>query len=98
MSERGALLVLRVAGAAILLLTIVMLAVFPAAPVERNVPGFVSPVVGFELASTAEQVFGILGHPDNPARPAAPRSSSFTQSRNARTFGASANSLGHTSQ
>jgi hypothetical protein len=70
-SERGAILVIRVAGAAVLGLSLVMLMVFPAAVVERNVPGFMSPVVGFELASTPEHVFGILGHPENPARPAA---------------------------
>jgi hypothetical protein len=67
--ERRAITIIRMSGAAVLLLSIVMLLVFPAAPVERNVPGFVSPVVGFELASTPEHVLGILGHPENPARP-----------------------------
>ncbi len=71
--ERRAITILRVSGAAVLLLSIVMLVIFPAAPVERNVPGFVSPVVGFELASTPEHVFGILGAPDSPARPEAVR-------------------------
>lgn len=71
MSERRAILVLRVSGAAVLLLSVVMLAVFPVAPVERNVPGFVSPVVGFELASTPDHVLGILGHPGDAARAAA---------------------------
>lgn len=70
-AERRAVWVLRASGAAVLLLTVAMLGVFPAGPVERNVPGFVSPVVGFELASTPEHVLGILGHPDNPARAAA---------------------------
>jgi hypothetical protein len=69
--EGRAIVVLRVSGALVLLLSIVMLAVFPAAPVDRNVPGFVSPVVGFELASTPEHVFGILGGPAAPERPAA---------------------------
>jgi hypothetical protein len=69
--ERRALTVLRISGAAVLLLTVVMLAVFPAAPVEHNTPGFTSPVVGFELASEPDHVFGILGHPDASARPAA---------------------------
>jgi hypothetical protein len=69
--ERRAITILRVSGAAVLLLSIVMLLVFPAAPVERNVPGFISPVVGLELASTPEHVLGILGHPENPARPEA---------------------------
>ncbi|MCC6847459.1 MAG: hypothetical protein IT294_03075 [Deltaproteobacteria bacterium] len=69
--ERRAILLLRVSGAAVLALSVVMLAIFPAAPVERNVPGFMSPVVGFELASTPEHVFGILGAKDDPARVAA---------------------------
>lgn len=66
--ERSAILIVRVSGAAVLLLGIVMLAVFPMTPVERNVPGFVSPVIGFELASEPAQVFAILGQPDTPAR------------------------------
>jgi hypothetical protein len=69
--ERRALTLLRLSGAAVLLLSLVMLAVFPAAPVERNVPGFVSPVVGFELAATADDVFGILGAPGDARRQAA---------------------------
>lgn len=71
--ERRAITVLRASGGAVLLLSIVMLAIFPAAPVTQNVPGFVSPVVGFELASTPEHVFGILGAADAPARPEAVR-------------------------
>jgi hypothetical protein len=71
--ERRAITIMRVSGGAALLLTVVMLAVFPAAPVERNVPGFVSPIVGFELASEPAHVFGILGRPDDPARAAAVR-------------------------
>jgi hypothetical protein len=71
--ERLPITILRASGGAILLLTVVMLAVFPAAPVERNVPGFVSPVVGFELASDPAHVLGILGRPDAPARAAAVR-------------------------
>lgn len=70
-AERRAIFVLRVSGAVVLLLSVVMLVIFPMAPVERNVPGFVSPVVGFELASTPEHVLGILGPPDHPARAAA---------------------------
>lgn len=70
-AERRAIVLLRVSGALVLLLSVVMLAIFPVAPVERNVPGFVSPVIGFELASTPEHVLGILGRPDDPARPAA---------------------------
>jgi hypothetical protein len=68
-----ALWILRIAGGLTLLLSIVMLAVFPAAPETRNVPGFMSPVVGFELASTPQHVFDILGEPGNPARAEAVR-------------------------
>ena len=71
--ERRAIRILRWSGGAVLLLSVVMLAIFPLAPVERNVPGFVSPVVGFELASEPEHVFGILGRPESPERPAAVR-------------------------
>jgi hypothetical protein len=67
-SERRAIMIVRANGAIVVALSLMMLAVFPAAPVERNVPGFVSPVVGFELASTPEHVFGILGRPDDPRR------------------------------
>ncbi len=70
-AERQAIILLRVSGAVVLLLSIVMLAIFPVAPVEQNVPGFVSPVIGFELASTPEHVLGILGHAEHPARPGA---------------------------
>lgn len=67
--DRRAITVIRVAGTIVVLLSIAMLVIFPAAPVEKNVPGFFSPVVGFELASTPEHVFGILGNPDDPKRP-----------------------------
>ncbi len=69
--ERRTLTLLRVSGAVVLLLSLVMLVVFPAAPVEQNVPGFVSPVVGFELAATPDHVFGILGAPGDARREAA---------------------------
>ena len=63
---------LRVAGAAVLLLSVVMLAVFPVAPGASERAGFISPVVGFELASEPEHVLGILGAPGRaPERPAA---------------------------
>jgi hypothetical protein len=71
--ERRAIRIMRWSGGGVVLLTIVMLAVFPAAPVERNVPGFANPVVGFELASEPEHVFGILGRPGDPRRPDAVR-------------------------
>jgi len=66
--ERRAIRILRWSGGAALLLTVAMLAVFPAGPVERNVPGFVSPVVGFELASEPDHVLGILGRAGDPRR------------------------------
>jgi hypothetical protein len=72
--ERRGIIVIRVSGAAVVLLSVLMLAVFPSMPVERNVPGFVSPVLGFELASTPEHVFGIVGAPGAAARPEAVRS------------------------
>jgi hypothetical protein len=71
--EQRALAIVRVAGSAVLVLMLVLLAVFPAAPVEENTPGFVSPVIGFELAATPEQVRGILGAPGSPARAEAVR-------------------------
>jgi hypothetical protein len=71
--ERWATWILRIAGTAILVLNVVMLAVFPARPVRENVPGFVNPVIGFELASSPAHVFGILGEPGAPERAEAVR-------------------------
>jgi hypothetical protein len=71
--ERRALWILRAAGTAVILLSAILLAVLPAAPVSENVPGFSMPVVGFELAGRPEHVFGILGDPSDPARRAAVR-------------------------
>jgi len=61
-----AILVLRIAGTAVLLLSAILLVVLPSRPVHQNVPGFQNPVVGFELASTPEHLLGILGGPDDP--------------------------------
>ena len=72
-SEQRALRLVRTAGAALVVLTAVLLAVMPSAPVEQNVPGFTNAVIGFELASEPEHVFGILGRPGVPERPAAVR-------------------------
>lgn len=72
-AERRAIWVLRLAGAAVLGLSVVLLAVFPVTPVLSNVPGFISPVVGFELASEPAHVFNILGDPTAPERPEAVR-------------------------
>ena len=71
--ERQALRVLRVAGTAVLLLAAILLTVMPAEPVSENVPGFRNAVIGFELASRPEHVFGILGRPGVPERAEAVR-------------------------
>jgi len=71
--ERQALRVLRVAGTAVLLLSAILLTVMPTEPVSENVPGFRNAVIGFELASRPEHVFGILGRPGAPERPEAVR-------------------------
>ena len=68
MTERSALRLIRVSGAAVLLLFVVFQFVNPRAAVVANTPGFRDPVAGFELASTPEHVFGILGPPGAPAR------------------------------
>jgi hypothetical protein len=65
---RRATSILRLAGAAMIALTAVMLAVFPAQPARRNLPGLQSPVIGFELARTPDDVAGILGDPGTPER------------------------------
>jgi hypothetical protein len=67
-AERHALLVLRVAATAAMVLSVILLAVMPSHPVTANVPGFTSPVIGFELASEPAHVLGILGTPGMPAR------------------------------
>jgi hypothetical protein len=66
--DAAALWVLRVAGSAIVVLSMVLLRIMPATPVGENVPGFSNVVIGFELASRPEHVFGILGRPDDPRR------------------------------
>ncbi len=72
-AERRALTIIRAAGTAMVVLTAVFLAILPSKPVHENLPGFGNPLVGFELASTPEQVFGILGRPGEPARAEAVR-------------------------
>lgn len=78
MTEANALNLVRATGAALAVLAVVLLLVMPKAPVRANVPGFESPVIGFELASTAEHVFGILGRPEDRARAAAVRAMDLT--------------------
>lgn len=66
--ERRALWVLRVSGTSVLVLGAVLLWAHPSETARGNVPGFRTPVVGFELASTPEHVARILGDPDSPER------------------------------
>ena len=68
--ETRALRLLRVSGMLVLVLAAVLLSTSPKKPVHANVPGFRDVVVGFELASTPDQVFGILGYPQDPDRAA----------------------------
>jgi hypothetical protein len=63
MTERRALLGLRVAGSVALVLFVAFQIVNPRRPAVENTPGFRDPVAGFELASTPDHVFGILGRP-----------------------------------
>ena len=65
---RRATSILRLAGAVMMALTVVMLVVFPATPARRNLPGLQSPIIGFELARTPDDVAGILGDPGTPER------------------------------
>jgi hypothetical protein len=62
-TERRALRWIRVTGSAVLLLFLAFQVVNPRRPVVANTPGFSDPVAGFELASTPDHVFGILGRP-----------------------------------
>lgn len=71
--ERRALRWLRIAGGAMLVLILLGAAVGPTAPVTANPPGFATAVVGVELAETPEEVFGVVGAPGAPERPAAVR-------------------------
>jgi hypothetical protein len=68
MSARQALRVLRLAGSAVLILFLISTAVAPWAPVRENTPGFSNPVIGFELTSRPQHVFGILGRPGSAER------------------------------
>lgn len=66
--ERAAILVIRVAGTAVVVLMVALLFIFPSRPVHRNLAGLTSPILGLELASAPEHVFDILGRPGEPAR------------------------------
>jgi hypothetical protein len=58
----------RIASTVVLLLSVVLILVFPISPVHHNLPGFTSTVVSFELVTTPEQILDILGRPEDPAR------------------------------
>jgi len=73
-----ALKLVRTTGAAVLVLALILFVVMPKAPVTTNVPGFRGAVVGFELASEPDHVFGILGDPHDPRRPASVRAMDLT--------------------
>jgi len=67
-SDRPALLLVRVAGTVAIVLMIAFLVILPSKPVHENLPGLQSPMLGFELASEPEHVFGILGRPGEAVR------------------------------
>ncbi len=67
-ATRRATWILRIAGTVLLVLSVAALATFPATPARRNLPGFQSPIIGFELARTPEQVADLLGDPGTPER------------------------------
>ncbi len=67
-SDRPAILLIRIAGTVAIVLMIAFLVILPTTAVHENLPGLTSPMVGFELASRPEHVFGILGRPGDPAR------------------------------
>jgi hypothetical protein len=69
MTEAPALRALRFAGLAVLGLFVALTLANPGRPVTANTPGFLDPVVGLELASRPEHVFGILGAATAPERP-----------------------------
>ena len=68
MSEGVAVRLVRIAGTVVLVLFLGFQLVNPRRPVTANTPGFTDPVAGFELASTPDDVLGILGAPGHPAR------------------------------
>jgi len=65
---RRATWMLRIAGTVMLVLSVVVLGMFPATPARRNLPGVQSPIIGFELARTPEEVADLLGDPGSPER------------------------------
>jgi len=65
-TARRATTILRLAGGVMIVLSVVLLGVFPAAPARRNLPGLQSPIIGFELARTPDDLAGLLGDPGTP--------------------------------
>jgi len=66
--DRSGIRGVRIAGGAVLVLFLIFQLVNPRQPVVSNTPGFRDPVAGFELASSAADVLGILGPPGDPGR------------------------------
>ncbi len=66
--EVRAIRLVRLTGAAVLALGVVLFAVMPKSAVVRNVDGVQGAVVGFELATTPAEVVGILGAHNDPHR------------------------------
>jgi hypothetical protein len=69
--ERPAVRIIRLAGAFALLLFVVGWVVGLTRPVTANPPGFATPAVGIELATTPAEIFGVLGAPGAAGRSAA---------------------------
>jgi hypothetical protein len=65
---RRATWALRIAGTAMLVLSAVVLGIFPVIPARRNLPGVQSPIIGFELARTPDNVADLLGDPGSLER------------------------------
>src|SRR5262245_4691186 len=69
--ERPAIRIIRLAGSVVLLLFVLGSVVGLTHPVTANPPGFATPVVGIELATTPAEIFGVLGAPGAAGRPEA---------------------------
>jgi hypothetical protein len=68
LSESFSLLLVRIAGAAVFLLVVVMAMIMPKVPVHRGVDGLQGAVISFELAGTPDDVFAVIGNPGDAER------------------------------
>jgi hypothetical protein len=68
--EARAVWSVRLSGAAVLAFGVALFVLMPKTAVRENVDGLQGAVIGFELATTPAHVLGILGRPDDAARPA----------------------------